>query len=602
MVKADKKISEKLQLLPESEGVYLWKDSENEVIYVGKAKNLKNRIRSYFQTSVKDDKTAQLVSKICDLEYILTNSEAEAFILEASLIKKYRPKYNILLKDDKKYPFVKVTINEMFPRVFVTRDLIKDGSRYFGPYTDVRALKRILRMTEWVFPVRSCSRRISEDSKSRPCINHQLRKCTAPCACHISRKDYNRTITNLIRFLEGKHTEIISDLKSEMQVASDDMNYEAAARIRDKINEIERIQKRQSVFSSNQENLDVIGMYKEEDISVVVLMHVINGRLINKESYTLSHGRDFSDAEILTAFIKMYYSEKVGVYEEIIVPVIPYEIDELNKWLSNKIKKPHRGDKSKLLLMANRNAFHLLENELLSHLKKTARTVFPVKELKDRLSLKSLPRKIVCIDISTIQGEDTVSSAVFFSNGKPYKKFYRHYIIRNSLISNDYAAIEETTSRFLKEVLENADMLPDLIVIDGGKGQLNSALRILKKSNSCLAIISLAKRIEEVFLPDVQDSIILPKSSSALRLLIRIRDEAHRFAISFHRKRRSKRTLLSDLANIEGVGDNIKFILFKELGSIDKIKSATLEQLVSIKGIGKQTADKIIKHFNQMHS
>ena len=592
-------IEVKQSFLPEQPGVYLWKNKLGDIIYVGKALNLKNRIKSYLNPSPKDAKTEQLVKNIADLDYIITNSEADAFLLEATLIKQHKPKYNILLKDDKRYPFVKVTTNEPFPRIFVSRDYVKDGSRYFGPYTDVRSLRRTLRSFEWIFPIRNCSRNIPKIKYKQPCINYQLGKCPAPCVGFISQSDYALIVNRLLRCFGGKYQEILDEFRAEMQLAASLLRFEDAARIRDRILAVERIQKRQSVFYNDTRKRDIVGFYQEDKLAICLILKMQEGTIINQENYPLTNVDYDSRESILRSFLQLYYSDKEDLPEEILLPFEPDDFAHINQWLHNKLILPQRGEKTKLISMAKRNAFHLVEESKLAHLRKANRTIFPIQELKDTLGLLRLPRKMVCMDISTIQGTDTVSSAVYFENGKAKKKYYRHFIIRSIDTQNDFAAMQETLTRFLLEVDKEPDMKPDLIIIDGGKGQLSSSVEALAQSaHSDIQIISLAKRAEEVFTPASNVSVILPRSSSALRLLVTVRDEAHRFAINFHRKRRSKRTLESELEAIPGIGEQSKFLLLKELGSVEAIKQATIEELCSIKGIGQKTAEHIQNYFN----
>ena len=605
MEKIPEKIAEKLPLLPDHPGIYLWKNAEGEIIYIGKAKSLKNRVISYFSSTNKDIKTEHLLKHIADLDYILVPTEQDAFILEANLIKRYKPKYNVLLKDDKRYPFVKITLNEPFPRIIVTRDYVRDGSRYFGPFTDTKSLRMTLRNLEWIFPVRTCSRQIPADriKYQKACINYQLGKCPAPCIGAISQEEYRQIVKRQMRFLEGHHDEIIEEFKTEMNNLSEELKFEEAAKLRDRIQAIEHIQKRQVVYSPDSRNTDVIGFYQEENIAICVVLRIVNGMIINKEDYPLANVEENTPEEILAAFLKLYYSNRDELPDEILLPFEPSELEELNEWLHGIISIPKRGEKSQLITMAKNNAFHLVEERKLAHLRKANRTIYPIQELKEKLNLPKLPRKMVCLDISTIQGTDTVASAVFFENGKPQKKFYRHFIIKSLDTQNDYAALQETLTRYLKECDENPEMLPDLFIIDGGKGQLNACLEILKNSKyPDIPIISLAKRIEEVFTPANSQSIILPRSASALRLLIAIRDEAHRFAITFHRSRRSRRTLISELEEIPGIGEQTKFLLLKELGSVDAIKNASPEKLNSIKGIGLKTAENIYSYFHPKDS
>ncbi|MCB5279121.1 MAG: excinuclease ABC subunit UvrC [Candidatus Cloacimonadaceae bacterium] len=598
-------IENKLHLLPDKPGVYLWKNAKGEVIYVGKALSLKNRVRSYLNNSPKDPKTEQLVIHIAALDYIITTSEAEAFLLEASLIKQNQPKYNVLLKDDKRYPYVKITINEPFPRVFVTREIIKDGSRYFGPYTDVRSLRRTLRSFEWLFPIRNCTRNIPIGAVvyKKACINYQLGKCSAPCIGKISQGQYMQIVNKLIGFFEGKYEELLREFRHEMNSLSEELRFEEAAKIRDRIIAIQNIQKRQSVVYTDCRNVDIIGFYQEENDAVCLVLKMQEGAIVNQENYPMKNLALESRESILGSFIKLYYSQKDNLPQEILLPFEPQDYVGLSKWLNGKLTLPQRGEKTKLLAMAKRNAFNIVEERKLSHLRKANRTIYPIQELKEALGFDKLPRKIVCMDISTIQGTDTVSSAVYFENGKSKKKYYRHFIIRDIQTQNDFAALQETLARFLKEIDKEPDMKPDLFIIDGGKGQLSATYDILVNSlYADIYIVSLAKRAEEIFLPGKLESVILSRSSSALRLVTRVRDEAHRFAISFHRSRRSKRTLISELEEISGIGEQSKFILLKELGSVENIRLADIETLTSIKGIGAKTAKHIYDFFHKEQS
>ncbi|HHE38884.1 MAG TPA: excinuclease ABC subunit UvrC [Candidatus Cloacimonetes bacterium] len=600
MAKISQKIKEKLILIPERSGVYLMTNSSGKIIYIGKAKILKNRIRSYFTGTPSDNKTEQLIGFIHDFDYIITGSEQEALVLENNLIKKHKPKYNILLRDDKQYPFIKVTFNEPFPRIFVTRIIKKDKAKYFGPYTKVKSVRKTLRMLEWLFPIRTCTRNIPKGKPvfERACINFQLGKCPAPCIGKISQKEYLKLVHHIISFLKGKNESIINDLKSEMETASARLDFEKAAQIRDKIFNIQKLSRTQNMFFPDLKNRDVIGIYKEENKAAIAVLKILSGKLLNKEIYAMENVQGKSRTQIMEAFLKQYYSQKLEALPyRIIVQIKPDDFSILNSWLNKKLIVPARGELKELVAMAKENAFNYIEEQKLKYLRKSNRTIFPIKELKDKLKLKKLPRKMVCLDISTIQGSDTVSSVVYFENGKPKKKNYRHFIIKTVIGQDDFASMGETLQRYLEKVTK--DDKPDLIVIDGGKGQLNAAGSILIKMNlKNIEILSLAKKLEEVFLPDLKNSIILPRSSSALRLLINIRDEAHRFAITFHRKRRSSRLFSSELNKIKGIGDEIKFLLLKEFGSVEKIKQAKIKEISEIKGIGIKRAEKILRELS----
>ncbi len=593
-------IEKKLELVPFKPGVYLMKNAADKVIYVGKAKILKNRLRSYFRGNIHDEKTKNLVSQIKDFEYFITNTEKEALILENNLIKKYQPHYNILLKDDKEYPFIKITTNEDFPRVFVTRKKLKDKARYFGPYTNVKSLRKVLKLLEWIFPHRTCNRKIPKDEikYKRACINYQMKKCPAPCIGKISYDEYKKTVNNIIRFLKGNNKEIIKQLKEDMQKKADNLQFEDAALIRDKIFDIERLNNYHHLFFEDEKNRDVIGLYIEGKNAAVTVLKILRGKLLNNETYPLQNINNNNANEILKAFIMQYYNEKTqDLPYQIILQEQPDDYENLNQIFKNKLFVPQKGELKSLIQIAKKNAFNYVEENKLKYLKKKNRAILPVIELKEKLNLKNLPLKMICIDISTIQGTDTVSSLVFFENGKPKKKNYRHFIIKSINKQNDFAAIAETLDRFLLKLDE--EITPDLIVIDGGKGQLSSAYAVLKKHNKGeIPMISLAKRLEEIFVVNSKSSIILPKNSPALRLLIAIRDESHRFAITFHKKRREKRTITTRLDKIKGVGETTKFLLLKRFGSVENIAKQKPEKLIEIKGVGKKTAERILKELN----
>jgi len=596
-------IKQKLKLLPTTPGVYIMRNASEKIIYIGKAKVLRNRVRSYFTGTHVDNKTIEMISKITDLEYILTKTENQAFELEANLIKKHQPKYNIQLKDDKRKPFIKITVKETFPQVFVTRELNANDSKdfYFGPYTDTKALRKTMRMLEWIFPIRTCTRNIPDGEPifKRACMNFQLGKCTAPCIGNISKEEYRKDVNALIQFIKGRNQEVVNDLTLRMSKYSSELKFEEAAELRDKIESVQKLNRSKNMFFTDEKNRDVIGLYQEGNKAAVAVLKILSGKLLNKEIYALDNTEGSSLSQMMEAFLKQYYTTKLEELPfRIFLQIEPDDMVTINKWLKNKLVIPKKGDNKALILIAKENAFNFVEEEKLKYLRKSNRTIFPIKELKDKLGLKKLPRKMICIDISTIQGTDTVSSLVFFENGKPKKKNYRHFIMETVHGQDDFASMEETMRRYLQKIEENEK--PDLIVIDGGKGQLSKSYDILQeKKITDIEMISLAKRIEEVFLPNNKNSIILPRNSSALRVLVKIRDEAHRFAITFHRKRRKKRTLKSKLDSISGVGDQTKFSLLKKFGSVENIGKASIIELMSVKGIGEKSARTIIEYLSK---
>jgi excinuclease ABC subunit C len=598
MEEVNDKLQQKIDFLPDLPGVYMMKNRNGDVIYAGKALNLRNRVRSYFTNRFDEAdsyqaKLIKLVEQVTDIEYIVTSDESEAFLLEANIIKEYKPRYNVTLKDDKRYPFIKITVNEPFPRLMIDREKRKDGSKYFGPYSDSSVLRRTIRVMEWILPIRTCKRNIPAGKPvwKKSCLNYQLGKCCAPCIGAISQADYRKMIRNLMAFLTGKNSDIIASLTKDMHQKSENLEFENAAKIRDQITAIEKVQKAQHMYFLDEEDRDVITYYREESIVVVAVLKILGGKLLNQEFYRLANAAENEPSEILSAFIKQYYVDKLDSLPSIImISEEPEDFESLNLWLKKRIIIPQRGDNKKLLSIARKNAFNHVEAIKLSHIRKTSRTVYPVQELKEKLNLPKLPRKMACLDISTIQGSDTVAAVVYFENGKPLKKGYRHFRMKTLEGQDDYGAIRETLSRYLNHVTD--EFRPDLIIIDGGKGQLSSASSVLGKDSDIL-LISLAKRMEEVYLPDNPESVLLPRSSSALRLLINVRDEAHRFAITYHRKKRTGRSLQSKLDDVPGVGQETKFRLLKHFGSVENIKKAAEKELTDVKGIGPKLAAQI---------
>ncbi|MCL1826522.1 MAG: excinuclease ABC subunit UvrC [Candidatus Cloacimonetes bacterium] len=605
----NEKIKNKLPILPEQPGVYLMRDKYTEIIYVGKALNLKNRLKSYFSGTHLDNKTTHLVNNIDDFEYIITNSEQEAFLLEANLIHQHQPKYNILLKDDKRFPFLKVLTKENFPRLEITRDIVKDGNQYYGPYTDAKALRFLLKDIEWIFPHKTCAKNIKEDDPStRSCLNYQLGKCPAPCIGKITKAEYQALIKNIVQYILGKNDDLLRDMRREMAELSEKMEFERAAKIRDRIAYIDSVAQRQSAYFNDQEDRDVITFYREEKHIAVVNIKILNGKINTKEIFSFKNTVDEPTESVLRAFLLQYYSKKMNNLPfQILLQAEPEDFEGLNILFKKKLFIPARGDNRKLIDIGRKNAFDYIEQLKLGMLRKSQRTIMPIQELKEYLFLKKLPRKMVCIDISTIQGSETVSSLVFFENGKPLKKHYRHFVIKTVVGQDDFASIAETLDRYLwhfsdeNEKTDTPWELPDLIIIDGGKGQLSSAFQILRKHQAenpklaPLEIVSLAKRIEEVFLPEKSESVMIPRTSTALKVITHLRDEAHRFAITHHRKRRDQRTLSSQLDSVKGLGEHRKFLLLKEFGSVENIKNTSTEDLAKVKGIGQKLAEVILE-------
>ncbi len=547
-----------------------------------------------------------LVSKIHKFDYIVTKNEMEALLLEDNLIKRHRPQYNIALKDDKKYPYIKITLNREFPTVFITRQLNQDGSKYFGPYTDVRSLSNTVELLEKIFKLRTCKRKITRDMVKnkiydKPCLNFQINKCDAPCIANISYENYRKKIKQVILFLRGKNSLVRNQLEEEMKKEASKNHFEKAAEYRDQIKRIIKLKNKQVVNKYNFEDMDVIGIGREEKICCAVLFKIREGKLIRKGHYFLENTEGEKNSSILNRFLT--HSANWWIHEDkapkLLVQEKPTDKKLLEKLLSAKIFIPQRGDKKKLVEMAKRNAFLYVEEKKLSHLKTSQRTVFAVKILKDELHLSKLPRKIAAFDVSNLFGSEAVASMVFFDNGKPRKNQYRRFKIKTVQGINDYLMMEEVITRYLSHLEEDKFERPDLILIDGGKGQLNYALKALSKYSYKIYLFSLAKGLEEVFTPGRKEPIVIPRTSYALKLLQKLRDEAHRFAITYHKKLRDKKTSSSQLDQIPGIGEKRKFELLKYFISIEKIKKASIQELASLPGISDKLAKVILKKLNK---
>lgn len=573
--------------LPSKPGVYIMKDVGNTIIYIGKAKNLRNRVQSYFREKLDRPKTQVLMSHFDSLEYILTNSEKEALILEATLIKKHRPRYNVQLKDDKRYPYVKIT-NEKFPRVVITRNIVKNGV-YYGPFTDVGSVKQTVKFLKSLFKIRTCR------NMNGPCLNSQIDLCYAPCEGKISEEEYAKIINKIDLFFQGKYSVIVKNLKKEMIDASDNQEYEKAAVIRDQIASIEEIMEKQFVELIDDDlDQDVIAIAPSENEVVVIIMPIRKGKIVGRDDFLMSTSEYDSNSEILFAFIQQYYDYNRHIPKQILLAEDINEKELLQDWLSdlrgNKvhIKVPQKGVKLRLVNMAQKNA------EIIKHQKKKMEN--SLIELKKYLKLDKLPRIIEGYDLSNISGKFAVGSKVSFKDGKPNKKGYKHFKMETPG-PNDFAMMEELLTRRLKMI--DSDEEPDLIVIDGGKGQLGMACGVLEKFNlTHIPIIGLAKEFEEIYLPNTQRPIVIPKNNKALHLLQQVRDESHRFAITYHRKLRSKNISGSSLDDISGIGKKRKINLLKAFGTIENIKKASVKDLAEIKGMNKKVAQNVFDYYN----
>lgn len=599
----------KISELPNKPGVYLYKNSDGKIIYVGKAKALRNRVSQYFDKNrYRDAKTKVLITKINDVEIILTDSETEALLLENNLIKEHKPKYNILLKDDKSYPYIRVT-NEEYPRIFYTRTVIRDGSKYFGPYTDSKHLNFLLHTIRTLFPIRSCNLPLTDTSIAtknyKVCLDYHIKKCEGPCEGIVSREHYNNHISLAIQILNGRTKIVEHQLEEEMAILSEKMMFEEAAQVRNRLHKLREYSNKQKVLITDSVDRDVIAFTRDDNTACSVILTIREGKLVGKRHYYISNVLEQPDNEILRVTLEKWYHENDFIPEEIFLPLELEESEYYYDWLEKKrggkieISIPKIGDKKKLMNMATANAEFLLRDLHLQNAKREEALPKVVASLQRDLHLQRPPRRIECFDNSHLQGTDYVSAMVVFVDGKPRKGDYRKYKIKSFKGNDDFEAMREVVERrYSRMIRENAHM-PDLIIIDGGKGQLSSAIEILKSLDlyGKIPVIGLAKRLEEVFLPEQSESILLPKTSSSLRLLQALRDEAHRFVITFHRELRSKRTLTTELTLIDGVGDKTAQKLLIEMGSVESIANASEEEIA--KHCGKSTAKKIFEYFRQ---
>lgn len=604
-------LKEKITALPALPGIYQFIDKNGKIIYIGKAKNLRNRVKSYFVKKLDSPKTQILVSKIADMQLIVTDSEMEALVLENNLIKEFKPRYNINLKDDKSFPYIRVT-NEAYPQVFPTRDIIKDGSKYFGPYTDVKSMKASLRMINQIFKIRSCKFDITQENiekkKFKVCLDYHIKKCGGPCEGLVTESDYKEMVGEVVKVLKGKSEELISELNKKMHSASRDLNFELAAELRDKIDHLKVYSSKQKIVSNDFSDRDIISAaYEGKDVAATIL-NIRSGKLVGKKQLTLTAAENEEFDSIYYAIIKFYYAEFVEIPKEIIVEIRPADNKALIDWLNLKSEKkcsfviPQReSDAKSLLRMCKQNAILQLKEIQLQRMKKDGGVPYTLSSLQRDLHLKTIPRRIECFDISNLQGSDTVASLVVFVEGKPRKSEYRKFIIKSVEGPDDFASMREVIYRRYKKIKEQNEPMPDLIMVDGGKGQLSSAVEILNDLGfKKFEIIGLAKRLEEIFIPGESDPYIIAKTSSSLKLLQHLRDEAHRFAITFHRKRRDKRTLTTELTEIKGIGKKIAEKLLIEFKSIEEIRRTTETDLEKI--VGKATAKLIIQFYESKNN
>jgi excinuclease ABC subunit C len=610
-----------LKILPDKPGVYLMKNSLGEIIYVGKAKILKNRVRQYFQSSKNhSEKVKAMVKNIAEFEYIVTDSEMEALILECNLIKKHRPRYNILLKDDKHYPFIKITTNEDYPRVFMTRILAKDGAKYFGPYTDVSAVYETLDLIKKVFPIRTCKMAIKEgETKVRPCLNYQIGLCNAPCAGYVSKEEYGKLVQDIIDLLSGKDKHIIKGLKVQMEEEAKELEFEKAAALRDKMLSVEKIVEKQKIITGNFEDEDFISIFSDEKDTCAMIFFLRDGKVVGKENYMLENTAGMENSEIISDFIKEFYGGTAFVPKNIFVQGIE-DNELLEQWLTMKrdskvwIKVPQRGEKKDLLEMVTKNAKLTLDQFKIKMMQDKEIHKTALKELVAALDLEEFPNRIEAYDISNIQGVDSVGSMIVFESGKAKNSDYRRFKIKSVQGANDYDSMREILTRRFKHGLEEIEKIkernlelssgkfcvfPDLILMDGGKGQVNIALEVLNSLNIDIPVCGMVKddKHNTRGLIYNNNEVLLRPSSNVMQLITRIQDEVHRFAITYHRSLRDKRVLHSVLEDIPGVGEKRRKELLKKFGSIESIKSAKIEELSETPSIDKKAAQSIFDYF-----
>ncbi len=641
----NEKIQSVLNSLPHKPGIYLMKDAQGAILYVGKAISLYNRVRSYFQESSDlSPKNRSMVAKVDDIEFLVVKNEVEALVLESNYIKQYRPRYNVLLRDDKNYPYIKVSLAEDFPRVYRVRSFQRDGNRYFGPYTNSGAVDSTLDLLNKLFAFRTCRYDTSnwapprngeppagwkQKLLPRPCTQYYIHRCIAPCVAYATREEYDAVIQQVILFLEGKHDEVVKNLQHQMEEAAENLNFEEAARIRDRIKAVERIlEKQRIIHTEGQDDQDVIALASGEDETCALVFFFRGGKLVGREFFILQGTRDSSPGEVMSSFLQQFYESSPHVPAEVIVEVESDDQAVVQKWLKEKrkgavtITVPKRGEKLRLVEMVKQNAQEVLEQQRIKWLTDSQKTQMALEELQETLNLAAPPQRIECYDISNTQGTNSVGAMVVFEAGRPKTSEYRRFKIKTVEGPNDFASHQEMLRRrFRRQPLKeegNAEQaeqeqeheqeaplqhdwtMPDLIIVDGGKGQLSAAMEVLQELHIDVATVGLAKENEEIFIPGSPDPIMLPRSSQGLYMVQRIRDEAHRFGITYHRKLRSERTFKSVLDEIPGIGPKRKQALMKHYGSVKAISAASVDDLAALNGMTRDAAEKVKEYIGRV--
>lgn len=609
-------LQNKLITLPTTPGVYLMLNEAGEIIYVGKAVNLRNRVRSYFQKSAHHPiKVQVLVEHITDFEYIVTDSEMEALILENNLIKKHAPRYNVRLKDDKTYPYIKVTIQETFPRVFMVRKRLNDGARYFGPYTDVTVVRETLSFLRTLFPIRTCRKNIEEGGQDRPCLNYHIGRCLAPCAGLVSKETYGEMIAEALLFLEGRIDRLIPELTSKMREAASQLEFEKAARLRNQIQGLQTLLEKQKIVAEHADDQDLLGYARHGELACVQIFFVRSGKLIGRDHFLLECSAEEEAEEILRSFLQQYYEEASYVPREVLLPLTLTEPIVLESWLGRLrgsrvyLRTPQRGSKKQLVDLVMKNAQVVLEETRSRNMFKEKAMERALQDLQDLVQLPEPPNRIEAFDISNLQGTNIVASMVVWENGSMKSDEYRRFKIKGvEGAPNDYESMREAVSRRFKRGLEEKGsesqdqrfaLFPDLVLIDGGKGQLGVALEVRDELGLDIPFISLAEKREEIYLEGRSDPVIWSLDSPGSLLLRQIRDEAHRFALAYHRNLRGKATRGSILDDIPGVGPKRKKDLIKHFGTVKRIRQATPEELQEVPGISEKLANEIYQHLQK---
>ena len=593
-------IEEKLAALPAEPGVYILRDASGAPIYVGKSRSLRERVRAYFRDPSSHHKPPEMIRRIADFETIVTGSDIEALMLESNLIKEYNPHYNIFLRDDKSYPYIKVTVGEPLPRVFVTRRVARDGSRYFGPYADVGHMRRALRAIKKLYTIRSCHYNLPQQAPPRPCLDYYIGRCKAPCVGYQSEDEYREMIDEVLLVLQGHTGKLARKLAEKMEEAAASLEFERAAEYRDILRGLESLERRQLAIDPKGGDLDAVATVRDGDVACGVILKIREGKLLGREAHFLGNVEGETEDSVLSAFVARYYLPQQEVGKELLVSIDFADARAVEAYLNERcghafsVRVPKRGSKRGLVLRAGENARHLLEERRMLEGEAEKRAPSSLYALRNDLNLERVPRSIIGFDISNIQGADAVGAAVWFENGEHFKAEYRRFKIETVEGIDDYAAMQEILSRYFTRRLKEGKQLPDLVLVDGGKGQLSASAQALERAGvPDLPIVALAKRDELVFSLDRKEPLRLDRREPGLRLLQQVRDEAHRFGLRYHRQRRSRRTLRSGLLDIPGVGPARQKALLRTFGSLKAVKAARPGEIARVPGIGPALAEKI---------